>query len=77
MDGSCGPVSSDLSVVFTTILNSGARLLHLVNTLLDSSSLRQGNFSLTIEPVCLKSVVIQSMQVHMTLHVKHRPCVPC
>jgi hypothetical protein len=73
--GSCGPVSTEMSTVFKTIENSGARLLHLVNTLLDSSSLRQGTFSLSMETVCLQSVVIESMQVCRMLLVEQGP--PC
>jgi signal transduction histidine kinase len=77
MGGSCGPLSEDLSVVFQTIESSGARLLHLVNSLLDSSSLRQGTFSLSMETVCLQSVVIESMQVRRTrVLVEQAPPLP-
>jgi signal transduction histidine kinase len=35
LGGSCGEVSTELHLVLKTIENSGARLLHLVNTILD------------------------------------------
>ena len=77
MGGSCGSVSPDLGMVFTTIQSSGARLLHLVNTLLDSSSLRQGTFSLTVETMCLQSVVIESMQVCMYSNIYEESTLGC
>ncbi|KAG2482178.1 hypothetical protein HYH03_018877 [Edaphochlamys debaryana] len=55
--GSCGDVNDQALKTITTIKTSGARLLNLINDILDAASMRKGKLTIKHEKVNLKRVV--------------------
>ncbi|GFR47594.1 hypothetical protein Agub_g9328 [Astrephomene gubernaculifera] len=55
--GSCGDINDQALKTITTIKTSGARLLNLINDILDAASMRKGKLTIKHEKVNLKRVV--------------------
>ncbi|PNW86121.1 hypothetical protein CHLRE_02g074150v5 [Chlamydomonas reinhardtii] len=55
--GSCGEINDQALKTITTIKTSGARLLNLINDILDAASMRKGKLTIKHEKVNLKRVV--------------------
>ncbi len=71
MSDPSSPLSGDQEEGLSHILKSGEHLLELINEILDLSQIEAGKISLNIEPINLRVVVDEAVELVQTLAEKH------